>query len=78
MFKVYSFHYDISFASRKHYLGLKQAKIMEQDEFIVEEGPTPPNPQLQMIGKLVNYSLMILGAVGIVYFIATGKILGMS
>ena len=36
------------------------------------------NPQMQTLGKIVNYSLMILGAFGIVYFIATGSILGIS
>ena len=36
------------------------------------------NPQMQMIGKIINYGLMILGAVGIIYFIATGNIIGLS
>ena len=31
----------------------------------------------QLIGKLINYSLMILGAIGIIYFVSTGDILGL-
>ena len=38
---------------------------------------TDANPQVQMLGKIVNIVLMIMGAVAIIYFIATGDILGL-
>jgi len=51
---------------------------MELDESESTDADASANPQMQMIGKIVNYGLMILGAVGIVYFISTGNILGLS
>jgi|TARA_B110000881_G_C18156483_1_gene308621 hypothetical protein len=50
---------------------------MEQDE-IKSEDAAPSNPQIQLIGKFVNYGLMIMGAIAIIYFITTGDILGLS
>jgi hypothetical protein len=40
--------------------------------------PTSSNQVMQLIGKLVNYGLMIGGAIAIIYFISTGEILGLS
>ena len=31
----------------------------------------------QLIGKVVNYSLIILGTIGIIYFVSTGKVIGL-
>ena len=55
-----------------------QCICMELDESESTDADASANPQMQMIGKIVNYGLMILGAVTIIYFIATGDILGLS
>ena len=51
---------------------------MEVDDSEPAGDSSEANPQMQILGKIINYGLMFLGAVGIVYFIATGNILGFS
>ena len=49
---------------------------MEPDTPEAADTKPSANQQIQIFGKILNYGLMILGAVGIVYFIATGSIIG--
>ena len=51
---------------------------MEVDDSEPAGGSSEVNPQMQILGKIINYGLMFLGVVGIVYFIAAGSILGIS
>ena len=61
------------------FLSLTSIQVyMEVDDSESTDADASANPQMQLIGKIVNYGLMFLGAVGIVYFISTGNILGLS